>query len=915
VERCAVLLVEDNDGDAALFTALLGAVEPTWRWERVATLAAARPRLGSDTFDCILADLDLPDGDGLEVLDQLREMAGSAVPILALTSRQDETLAVEAVQRAAEDYLLKVEFDPAHIVRSIRYAIERTEIRQQIERRERRFSALASALTEGILVQDSLGRIVEANEAAARILDVSLTELVTDPPRFGWYRAVAPDGTPLAPGSGPGRVALETNEPQIDVVFGVVRRTGPTVWLEVNAIPVREAPPVPGDDSPDIVVISFRDITARRAVEAELRLRTSLLDAAGQAIIATDVDFEVIYWNTAAEKLYGWPATEVLGQDLPQLIGTTEAHVAESRELLRSALRPGSTWTGEVAVRRRDGSTFPALASYTALFDEAAGIVAIIGVSTDLSARKAAEESRAFLSAIVESSNDAIIGLDLAGTITNWNRSAQRMYGYAPDEAVGRPESILVPDELLGESRAMLDRARSGEPSSNIETRRRTRSGGVVDVEQSVVAVRNPEREIIGLSVISHDITVRVRRAREAEQKQRELAEAKELADRRELDRQAAERANEAKNEFLSRMSHELRTPLNAVLGFAQLLLRDDLSERTRDYSDHIYRAGSHLLDLINEVLDISRIESGVIPLSIEPMLVCEVVDDAADLSRPLAASRDIVITVHPSDPHLAVLADRQRVVQVLLNLLNNATKYNASNGRVDIEMGQLDAGTVRISVRDTGPGIRPEHLDRLFTPFDRLGAERTDVEGAGVGLALSHALSAAMGGTLSVESTLGQGSTFHCDLPTGSVVEHEADDKGASLAHEPVRTLRVLYIEDNLLSRHLVQRALESAGEVEMLFAMQGRLGIELARHHHPHLVLLDLHLPDMHGSDVVRELQSDPTTRDIPIVVLSADATPSQRVLLERLGARHYLTKPLDLAELDEVINEFAVPFDPAP
>jgi PAS domain S-box-containing protein len=373
---------------------------------------------------------------------------------------------------------------------------------------------------------------------------------------------------------------------------------------------------------------------------------------------------------------------------------------------------------------------------------------------------------------------------------------------------------------------------------------------------------------------------------------------------------EAAEAANRSKSEFLSRISHELRTPLNAVIGFGQLLEIDELSDAQRDSVDHVLKGGRHLLDLINEVLDISRIDAGQPPLSPEPVLAADLVRETVDLIRPLADQGGIQLVVDGSGGcDCYVFADRQRAKQVLLNLLSNAVKYSQPRGTVAVSCEQPDPTRVRISVADTGMGISAERLGLLFTPFERVGAEQTAEDGTGIGLALSRRLAEAMGGTLGAASTLGQGSTFTVELPRveGPLERYERLNGGPQPAAEPAAVRRVvLNIEDNLSNLTLIKRILAKRADVEVIAAMQGRRGLELAREHHPLLVLLDLHLPDMGGEQVLQLLRDDPATASIPVVIVSADVTPGHVQRLLSAGAAAYLPKPIDVRELLRLLDE---------
>jgi signal transduction histidine kinase len=380
-----------------------------------------------------------------------------------------------------------------------------------------------------------------------------------------------------------------------------------------------------------------------------------------------------------------------------------------------------------------------------------------------------------------------------------------------------------------------------------------------------------------------------------------------------------AERANLAKSEFLSRMSHELRTPLNAILGFGQILEMQNLGPQASEGIGHILKGGKHLLELINEVLDIARVEAGHLELSLEPAGVREILRDAADLIRPLAGHNGIRLDVSAraiSDSY--VLADEQRLKQVLINLLSNAVKYNYRGGSITLSCVEGTVGRIRIEVTDTGPGIAAHDLEKLFVPFERLGAEKSGIEGTGLGLAFSRRLVEAMGGTLTVESpseqgTL-QGSTFTVELPRAETpVPLEAAPGSVSLPDDPLEgkqspapTKTVLSIEDNASNISLIETILSMRPGIKLLGAMQGRVGLDLALQHCPDLILLDLQLPDIMGHEVLRQLQEAAQTRDIPVVIVSADATAPQIERLLVAGARAYLTKPLNVTQLLGVVDE---------
>jgi signal transduction histidine kinase/ActR/RegA family two-component response regulator len=378
--------------------------------------------------------------------------------------------------------------------------------------------------------------------------------------------------------------------------------------------------------------------------------------------------------------------------------------------------------------------------------------------------------------------------------------------------------------------------------------------------------------------------------------------------------RDVAVKATQAKNTFLSSTSHELRTPLNSILGFAQLLQMSGLSGEDSDGVERILLAGHHLLALINELIDIARIESGDLSLSLEPVLVHAVIEEISQLMAPIAAERSIRIIQHGARPALAVRADRQRLSQVLVNLISNAVKYNHRDGTITISSQEDDPGQAGIVVADTGPGISPENIERIFIPFERLGAEQTTVEGTGIGLPLARALTAAMGGQLTASSVLGQGAAFTVCLPRAPDLVHvptPALEPAARPARPHAHTgasISILHIEDNPANVEVVSRFLRGRPNTGLRSEASGRAGIEYAVRDLPDLILLDLHLPDLHGDQVLSALKAEPATAAIPVVVLSADASPGVIRRLLAGGALAYLTKPIELAELGELLDTFA-------
>jgi len=521
----------------------------------------------------------------------------------------------------------------------------------------------------------------------------------------------------------------------------------------------------------------------------------------------------------------------------------------------------------------------------------------IYATARDVTESKRAEEelrnSERFLDSVLENLPNMVFVKDAEELrFVRFNRAGEELLGSSREELIGKNDHDLFPkqeaDFFTQKDREVLA---SGEVVDIPEEPINTAENGSRILHTRKISIRDEQGEPRYLLGISADIT------------DRKLAERAAEAARAE-----AERANGAKSEFLSRMSHELRTPLNAVIGFGQLLELDDLDPRQREGVEQILKAGRHLLDLINEVLDISRIESGTMSMSIEPVHLGSVLAEALSLIRPLADEAEVRLVADPSEsPNLHVLADQQRLKQVLINLLSNAVKYNRRGGEISVRCNELPEKRVEVAIADTGHGMTAEQVERLFDPFDRLGAERSDVEGTGLGLSLSQGLIDAMGGTIAAESVPGTGTTMRVELVGAEGPKDEApalNGGPAAAAGPPQERGTIVYIEDNLSNLKLVEQLLDRLPGVRLIPAMQGTLGIDLARQHLPDLILLDLHLPDLHGREVLRQLKRDPATAAIPVVVLSADATTAQIKRLRADGAAEYLTKPIDVESLFDTV-----------
>ncbi|MGH2918862.1 MAG: PAS domain S-box protein [Solirubrobacteraceae bacterium] len=631
-----------------------------------------------------------------------------------------------------------------------------------------------------------------------------------------------------------------------------------------------------------------------RAVSAESArfwdLSTDLLCAAG-----FDGYFKRV--NPAWERTLGWTMEEMCSRPFLDFVHPDDRDqtAAEAANLTGADYE---TIVFENRYRCRDGSYRTLLWGARSVPEQGLIYATARDITDTNRAQEELRTSERFLDSVLENLPNMVFVKDADELrFVRFNRAGEELIGSPRAELLGKNDHDLFPesdaDAFVRKDREVLA------------------SDGVVDIpDESIHTSDNGSR-------ILHTRKIAIRD--EGGTPRYLLGISEDITDRRLAERAAdgaraeAERANRAKSEFLSRMSHELRTPLNAVIGFGQLLELDDIEHRQREAVEQILKAGRHLLALINEVLDISRIESGTMSMSLEPVHLGSVLAEALSLIRPMADDADVRLLPCPSRcDELHVLADQQRLKQVLINLLSNAVKYNRRGGEVSLRCTELPGERIEVAIADTGHGMSAAQLARLFEPFDRLGAEGSDIQGTGLGLALSKGLMEAMGGAITAESERGTGSAMRIELehaqPPEEATAHDSAPRAANGPWCDEQT--IVYIEDNLSNLKLVERLLERVPEVRLIPAMQGKLGLDLVQQHRPDLILLDLHLPDMHGRDVLEELKRDPATAAIPVVVLSADATPVQIGRLRAAGAAGYLTKPIDVQALLDLVQNDAVP-----
>ena len=668
---------------------------------------------------------------------------------------------------------------------------------------------------------------------------------------------------------------------------------------------------------------------AEEALLAAGALQNAIFNSANFSSIATDARGVIQIFNVGAERMLGYTAAEVMNKITPADISDPQEVIARAKALsleLGTPITPGfealvfKASRGiediyELTYFRKDGSRFPAVVSVTALRDAQDAIIGYLLIGTDNTARKQAEEALlkagALQNAILTSANFSIIATDAKGIIQIFNVGAERMLGYSAAEVVNKinPSDIHDPQEVIVRARALS--VELGTPiTPGFEALVFKASRGIEDIYEltyfrkdgtrfpavvSVTALRAADDTIIGYLLIGTDNSAR-------KQVEVELHNARAFA----------EKANRAKTDFLSNMSHELRSPLNAILGFAQLM-ESDATPQThiqKESTGQILQAGWYLLNLINEILDLAMVESGKLLLSLEPMSLGEAMRDCEAMIEPQAQKSGITMRFFPLEKPYFVRADRTRVKQILINLLSNAIKYNHRGGAVVVECAEGSPERIRISIKDTGPGLSAENLAQLFQPFNRLGQETRGQEGTGIGLVMTKRLVELMGGVIGVTSVVGVGSEFWVELilstepqlavgATAAVAQQPAPVQSDA----PVRTL--LYVEDNPANLKLVEQLIARRPNLRLLSAGHATLGIELARAHQPAVILMDINLPGISGIGALKILRGDPATRHIPVIAISANAMPHDINKGLEAGFFRYLPKPIRVVEFMEAVD----------
>ncbi len=805
-------------------------------------------------------------------------------------AHEDLRMAHDALESRVGERTLELTGKNEQLAKEI---VERKRAEAALVVSEARFRRLADAGIIGIVTADLEGNILDANDTFLSMVGITQDDVHSGAVRFN-------DLTPPE-----GRESDRRSAEQLRTAGIVTAREKEYLRKDGSRVPALVgAATLNGGASAYVAFVL--DLTEQRLAEATVRrLREEhetdakfrgLLDSAPDAMVVVGDDARITLVNVRTESLFGYTRSELMGQHLDLLI-PERFRKGHGGHVAGFFANPGARPMGsslELFGRCKDGTELPIEVSLSPLRTEhGVTVSAAIRDVTERKRMEAAEKLAAErLASAVESIQDAFAIFDHEDRLVLCNSVYRRLIGDSlPGPIVGKLYETLL-DAWIRDIAFASDAERLRFRTERLE-RRHFRQTATFDIRMldgrslRVVDRRTAEGGVVKTIC---DVTEDVRLAEE-------LREA----------RVAADLANGAKSEFLSSMSHELRTPLNAILGFAQLLQRDKrdrLVERHLDRVDQILKGGAHLLRLIDDILDLSRIEAGGLSISTEPVCVLEVLQEIIATLEPMAARQGIRIDleVFPADPRM-IAADRTRFAQILMNFGSNAIKYNRPDGRVMFTVLTSAEEYVRVAVRDTGMGIPSDKQAKLFQPFQRAGQETGPIEGTGIGLVITKRLAELMEGDVGFRSAQGEGSEFWVDLPVHESQTRSTPPPSFRVAEQRALVARgrglILYVEDNPANVRFMKDLVGAFENVELLTAPTAEAGIELARARRPEVVVMDINLPGLSGREALRALRDAPETKEIPVIALTAAASERDRQQGLKEGFYRYLTKPVKVDE----------------
>jgi PAS domain S-box-containing protein len=766
---------------------------------------------------------------------------------------------------------------------------------------------LFNAIEESVFILNDELKILEKNKSAEKLFNIkSKVKGQNINSILNLNQLCHHNGNKFQVEESPILIARKTGKAVKDVQIKAVLGSKKEVYcLIISVFPLSsdQLPPKGG------YLILVKDVTERIKAISEAKLYKSVSKNATYGHLISDMNGEIIYSNRAFENLHLLNTNEAVGQSVSKFIAPESE--LNYRIFLRELMLNGRAENSELIHLSKIGDSFPALHIATLVSDTFNNRKLVSQMIIDLTERKLIENEIIELNLNLEEkvkrrtielekvlgqmktffdvSVDMLSIIDQNGRFIKVSKAFEDVLGYTIDEITGESFLEFVHEEDLSFSRANLSQMHEKGTFVKFTNRNKTKSGKYINIEWYCA----PSESYTYAA--ARDVT-------ETIENEKKLLKAIETA----------EEANQSKSLFLSRMSHELRTPMNSILGFAQLLEMGELNEKQEHSVQHILNSGKHLLSLINEVLDIAKIESGGYSMSIERIDILDIINEVCSLILPLSQKKNVSIEIIEPEEKFFIKADYQCTIQILTNIINNAVKYNYENGQVKIMLSKVD-GFIEISIADKGIGIDKKDMDKVFEPFVRvIQSDKEHIEGTGLGLSVVKELVSALEGKISLNSVKDKGTTFQIYLPECTT---QMEDLG-TLTQVEKKIIRktynngakILYVEDNDLNISLVRDILNSQKpNFDLHVTMTGKPALEMAIENSVDLILLDLDLPDIHGSKILEELKSNDLTKSIPVIVVSADATEKQISNLLELGAEKYLTKPFNILELLDLLDKY--------
>lgn len=745
----------------------------------------------------------------------------------------------------------------------------------------RRLARIVASASDAIISTDLTGTITSWNRAAERMFGYAEAEAVGQSIRLIVPPALYDEEEGILH-----RIRAGDAVDHYETLR--VRKDGGRVHVSLTVSPIV---------MPDGAIVGaskiVRDVTERQRVERDAQHFAALVESSDDAIISKDLNGNIVSWNRAAERLFGYTAAEMIGQSVRLII---PADRQSEEDVVLSAVRRGEVVDHFETVRlRKDGTSVPISLTVSPIRAFNGQIVGASTIARDLSRVRRAQRDALRLASIVDSSADAIISKDLNGITTSWNAAAERMFGYTASEMVGQSIRRLIPDDRRQEEDDVLARIRLGQRVEHYETVRRRKDGTLVPVSLTVSPIRGHDDTIVGASKIARDISERQRAEHE---RQRLFGIARE--------------ASQLKDEFLATLSHELRTPLNAIVGYVRMIQAGLLTgEKQTRAMDTVARNALSLTQIVEDVLDVSRIVSGKLRLDVQPVDLAPVIQSAVETVRPAADAKDVRLDVILDPLTTHVSGDPERLQQVLWNVLSNAVKFTERGGRVEVRLERVESH-VEMTVVDTGIGIPAEFLPHVFDRFRQADAGVTRSRGGlGLGLAISRHLVELQGGRIFAASDgPGQGTTIRIELPirgVGVAAAGEARERlrspqgGRQITVPQLHGVRVLAVDDDRDALSLLREILETTGAT-VVTADSGQSALDVLEQMTPDVLLADLGMPQMSGFELIDRVRRSerPGVKEIPAAALTAYVRSEDRTKALRSGFQMHLAKPVDPGEL---------------